>query len=116
MTGRGSNRGATTLKLRRRSTDPMGDYDRLPMDLRTWLAQAARPWSPVSVRRAFARALAATGDRRKALAELDRLEARKIARDALALWGTSHPEAHVIGFGRRGDGSRQITNRAHRES
>ncbi|TCO73270.1 DUF6525 family protein [Rhodovulum euryhalinum] len=93
MTGRASNRGATTLKLRRRATDPMRDYDRLPLELRTWLAQAARPWSPISVRRAFARALAAKGDRAQALAELDRLEAHRIARDALGLWGRSHPAA-----------------------
>ncbi|MBN2631148.1 MAG: hypothetical protein JXR75_11490 [Rhodobacteraceae bacterium] len=103
MKGRASNRGAATLKLRRRATNPMRDYDGLPRELRAWLAQAARPWSPVSVRRAFARTLAAKGDRAQALAELDRLEAHKVARDALALWGGSHPAALGIGIGCRRD-------------
>jgi hypothetical protein len=45
---RGGNLGASRLPARRRSMDPMRAYDRLPPDLRAWLADAARPWSPTS--------------------------------------------------------------------
>ncbi|MBK1637016.1 DUF6525 family protein [Rhodovulum adriaticum] len=99
MTGRASNRGATSLKLRRR-TDPMRDFDRLPADLRAWLHHAELPWSPVSVRRAFARALAVTGDRQQALAELDRRARHKLARDAAIVWGAAHPQAGQGGCAR----------------
>lgn len=59
----------------------MADYDRLPADLRAWLAQAALPWSPRSAARAFADALTRSpGNRAAALAELDRLEQRSLAR------------------------------------
>ncbi|TPE47007.1 hypothetical protein FJM51_20875 [Amaricoccus solimangrovi] len=62
----------------------MADYDRLPADLRAWLAQAALPWSPRSVSRAFGRALARRrGDRTAALAELDRLQERRLAASRL---------------------------------
>ena len=40
------NRGRTSLKLKRRSEDPMRDYDRLPPELRAWLAEAVLPWRP----------------------------------------------------------------------
>lgn len=87
------NRGKTSLKLRRRSEDPMREYDRLPAELRLWLAAAVLPWRPKSVRRAFDKALDRTRDTRSALAELDRLQARLIARDARAVWGGDHPDA-----------------------
>jgi hypothetical protein len=51
------------------------------------------PWRPRSVARAFDKALARTGDRRRALAELDQLQRRLIARDAAAIWGRDHPDA-----------------------
>ena len=61
----------------------MADYDRLPADVRAWLAGAALPWSPRSAGRAFARALARhKGDRPAALAELDGLQERRLARRA----------------------------------
>ena len=63
----------------------MTEYDRLPADLRAWLAQAALPWSPRSVARAFGRALArGRGDRAAALAELDRLQERRLAQARIA--------------------------------
>lgn len=71
----------------------MQEFDRLPAELRCWLATAALPWRPRSVRRSFDRALARTGDRDLALAELDRLQARLIARDARQVWGDDHPAA-----------------------
>ncbi|GMG85492.1 hypothetical protein LNKW23_47140 [Paralimibaculum aggregatum] len=89
----GKNRGATSLKRRRRNEDPMREYDRLPADLRAWLASAVLPWRPRSVSRSFSRTLARTGDRNLALAELDRLQLRLIARDAAHVWGTDHPYA-----------------------
>ena len=47
----------TRLKCRRRSTDPMREYDRLPAPLRAFLAEAALPWSAPSVKRAWHKAL-----------------------------------------------------------
>ncbi|QIE43245.1 hypothetical protein G5B39_14535 (plasmid) [Rhodobacteraceae bacterium SC52] len=91
------NLGQTRLKRRRKCTDPMKDYDRLPPELRGWLATAILPWSPRSVRRAFKRAKAEYGDVQIALAELDRLEARLIARDAKHVWLGLHPIVQVEG-------------------
>ena len=91
MTG---NRGKTSLKRKRRSENPMGDYDNLPKELRVWVAAAVLPWRPKSVRRTFDRAFSQTGDRKKALAELDRLQRRLIARDARNVWGEDHPQAN----------------------
>jgi len=75
------NRGTTSLKLKRRNEDPMREYDRLPPELRAWLASAVLPWRPQSVRRAFDRAMARTRDRSRALEELDRLQNKLIAKD-----------------------------------
>jgi hypothetical protein len=75
-----SNRGETSLKRRRRNEDPMQEFDRLPAELRAWLANAVLPWRPRSVRSAFAKAVARTQDKASALRELDRLQARLVAR------------------------------------
>ena len=88
-----TNRGATSLRRRRRSTDPMRDFDGLPAELRAWLAAAILPWSPRSVRRAYARASARTGCAASALLELDLMQARLVARDARKVWGEDHPGA-----------------------
>jgi len=85
------NRGQTSLKLKRRNEDPMRDFDRLPPELRAWVAAAALPWRPRSVRRAFERAVARSRDRARALEELDRLQDRLVARDARAVWGQEYP-------------------------
>ncbi|ROU00371.1 hypothetical protein EAT49_13685 [Histidinibacterium lentulum] len=69
----------------------MREFDRLPEPLRAWAREAILPWRPRSVRRAFERALGQTGDPALALAELDRIEARLIARDAPRIWGAGHP-------------------------
>ncbi len=58
------NRGRTSLKCRQRARDPMREYDRLPPELRAWLASAALPWRPRSVQRAYERAVARTGFQR----------------------------------------------------
>lgn len=75
------NLGETRLRTRKRTEDPMRAFDRLPPDLRTWLANAALPWRPRSVQRAYDRALARTGDPDRALAELDQMQHSKLARD-----------------------------------
>jgi len=87
---KGGNRGATRLKLRRRATDPMHDFDALPPPLRRWVAQAARPWSPTSCLAIWRRALGAGGDTEEAIARLARAEAAMLARDAATL-ATSPP-------------------------
>ena len=96
MSGRNQR---THLRAKARARDPMQDYDRLPPELRAWLAQAALPWRPGSVRQVFARALARTGDRARALAELDAAERRLVARDAAAIWGVDHPAARGVQIG-----------------
>jgi hypothetical protein len=85
------NRGTTSLKLKRRNEDPMREYDRLPAELRAWLASAVLPWRPRSVLRAFERALARTKDHARALEELDQLQDRLVARDAREVWGSNYP-------------------------
>ncbi len=87
------NRGQTSLKRKRRAEDPMRDYDRLPPAVRFWLAQAVLPWRPRSAYRAYNRAFARTRDESCALAELDRLQDRLIAKDAQHVWGQDHPNA-----------------------
>ena len=73
-----SNLGAVGMRLRRRRRSPMSEFDRLPPPLRRWIARAALPWSPRSVARSYARARAAFGSEAAALAELDRLERRRL--------------------------------------
>ena len=77
----GRNLGQTKLRKRRRRENPMREFDRLPPILRSWVSQAALPWRPRSVLRAYNSALAKTGDQRRALEELRRLEAAQLARD-----------------------------------
>ena len=91
------NRGNTTLKLKQRNEDPMRDFDRLPAELRAWLASAVLPWRPRSVRRAFDRAIARTKDKSRAIEELDRLQHRLVAKDARKVWGQGHPCASTTG-------------------
>ena len=80
---RRGNLGSAGLPLRRRAADPMADYDRLPPDLRLWLSAAALPWSPRSAERAVARARARrAGDRAAARADLDALQAQRLAQGA----------------------------------
>ncbi|MEL6596320.1 MAG: DUF6525 family protein [Pseudomonadota bacterium] len=85
------NRGTTSLKCKRRTANPMREYDHLPAELRTWLSQAVLPWRAGSVKRSFEKALAKTGDPARALHELDELQARLVAKDAAKVWGTSYP-------------------------
>lgn len=77
-----------------RRHSPMAQFDRLPPDLRQWLATAILPWSVHSVRQQWNAALQrAQGDTDQARAQLSQLEARCIARDAAQIWGEQHPAA-----------------------
>ena len=75
------NLGATTLRRKRRSADPMQSYDALPAPLRHWLSQAALPWSPTSAQRIWKRARANGQSDQDALHALSHAEARPLARD-----------------------------------
>jgi hypothetical protein len=91
------NRGQTTLRLKRRNEDPMREYDRLPAELRAWLASAVLPWRPRSVRSACERAWARTKDHSRALEELDQLQDRLVAKDARDIWGPAYPYGSPAG-------------------
>lgn len=78
-------------RARWQRTDPMAAYDRLPRDLRLWLAEAALPWSAASVLRLWQRALRETGCITKARARLSTAEARTLAREATKVWGKCYP-------------------------
>lgn len=78
----GRNLGQTKLRKRRRREDPMREFDQLPPVLRAWVTQAALPWRPRSVLRAYNTALARTGDQTRALDELKHLEAAQLAKDS----------------------------------
>ena len=81
---RGGNLGATHLPARRRAVDPMRIYDRLPPELRNWMAHAARPWSPMSCLRLWRKALAEEGCPERARQRLDQAERAMLARDRCA--------------------------------
>jgi len=78
---RDGNRGASRLKARRRALDPMCAYDALPADLRAWMANAARPWSPTSCLRLWRKIMAEEGCPARTRTRLDRIEAGTLARD-----------------------------------
>jgi len=87
----------TRLKCRKRSVDPMREYDRLPQPLRLWLSQAALPWSAPSVKRAWRRALARhEGCEIRALDYMSRAEARSLTKDAPRIWGASYPGSDTL--------------------
>jgi Family of unknown function (DUF6525) len=70
---------------------PMAAYDRLPPELRAWLAAAALPWSIKSVRKIWRQALHRSGDRNAALARLAAAEAATLAQESAKVWGRTHP-------------------------
>ncbi|MEM9717587.1 MAG: DUF6525 family protein [Pseudomonadota bacterium] len=77
----------SSLRSKKPCRNPMREYDQLPPELRNWLSTAILPWRPRSVQRAFDKALARSGNPDLALAELDRVEAKLIAKDAPNIWG-----------------------------
>jgi hypothetical protein len=65
----------------------MADYDRLPSDLRSWLSQAALPWSPRSALRVWKSALKTYGnDIDAAQLHLSGIEKRRLQNDAEKIW------------------------------
>ncbi len=79
-----SNRGATSLRKRRRNEDPMQAFDVLPAPVRAWLSQAALPWSPASCRKIVQQAQARGEGVEEVLARLDRAQQSTLARDSYA--------------------------------
>ncbi|MEL6463661.1 MAG: DUF6525 family protein [Pseudomonadota bacterium] len=79
------NLGATSLRRKKRSVDPMRSYDALPAPLRRWLAEASLPWSPASARRVWVRACAKGLSPEDALLALTQAEQRTLARDRHAI-------------------------------
>lgn len=88
---------ATTLKCRA-GVRPMDQYDRLPVDLRNWLAGAALPWSARSVLRLWTRLYRETGgDVARIIERLDRAERRMLLRDCPRVWGAAYPVEMLAG-------------------
>jgi hypothetical protein len=84
----------TSLKRRNRPGDPMAAYDKLPLELRKWLAQAALPWSARSALRLWHKAMhACDGDTCEACGRLSRAEQAMLRKDARSIWGESYPAA-----------------------
>ena len=75
------NLGQCSLRRKRRFSDPMEAFDRLPVAARQWVAQAALPWSPVSVHRIWSKSRAKGLSDAEALLSLAQAEARTLARD-----------------------------------
>ncbi len=82
---------STGLKCRNRPR-PMERYDRLPPELRAWLAGAALPWSPGSALRLWTRfSRECAGDAAAIRRRFDRAEAGMLARDRARVWGAGYP-------------------------
>ena len=71
----------------------MQEFDRLPEELRAWVATAKLPWRAGSVQAAYRKALKRTQDHQSALQELDRIQNAMVAKDARRIWGEHHPAA-----------------------
>ena len=87
-----NNLGRTSLKRKRRNENPLLDYDRLPKELRAWVANAELPWRPRSVLKTYERVFLKTGDRNKALNELNYIQHRLVSKDAIEIWGKNYPK------------------------
>ncbi|MEM7519417.1 MAG: DUF6525 family protein [Pseudomonadota bacterium] len=85
------NLGHTSLRRKRRATDPMRSFDALPHPLRRWLSEARLPWSPASARKLWERAQAQGLNADEALALLSRSETHTLARDKHAMRQPIHP-------------------------
>lgn len=82
---------ATSLRRRARPR-PMERYDRLPPELRNWLAGAALPWSPHSALKLWNRLCRECGRDSAAIrCRLDQAERRMLAKDAARVWGAAYP-------------------------
>jgi len=77
------NLGKTLLKKKTAKGDRMKEFDRLPAYLRRWLRNADLPWSPTSVKRAYLKALRNSGNCNIAIAELDKMQSKKLSKERL---------------------------------
>lgn len=75
------NLGQCSLRRKRRARNPMDAFDSLPPPVRQWVAEAALPWSPASVRRLWSKSRAKGLSDDEALVSLTLAEARTLARD-----------------------------------
>ncbi len=75
------NLGQCSLRRKRRAVDPMTTFDGLPAPVRQWVAQAALPWSPTSVRRIWLKSKTKGLSADEVLERLTQAEARTLARD-----------------------------------
>lgn len=71
----------------------MAEHDRLPPDLRRFMAEAALPWSARSVLRLWRKGLAETGCRLRALERVRRAAEATLRRETRETWGPDHPAA-----------------------
>jgi hypothetical protein len=74
------NLGETKLRKRRRNSSSMVEFDQMPRILRNWLNEAALPWRPKSVHRAYKKAFLRTGDPALALIDLDRVQQLRLSK------------------------------------
>lgn len=96
-----ASRNLVTSLRRRARPHPMAHYDRLPAELRLWLAGAALPWSPHSALRLWMRLDRECGGDTIAMRQrLDEAEARMLARDTPRIWGMGYPRVEAA-TGRR---------------
>lgn len=73
-------------------TNPMARYDRLPPELRRWLAQAALPWSSRSSLKLWHQCLKKSrGDIAAAEKRLYLAEAKMLRKDSVKIWGEDYP-------------------------
>ena len=71
----------------------MREFDRLPPELRRWMAGAALPWRAKTVLAAYDKAMAKTGNPKDAISALDDIQSKLVAKDARKIWGLDHPAA-----------------------
>ena len=96
-----ARRNLATGLRRRKRPHPMAHYDRLPAELRLWLAGAALPWSPVSALKLWKRfERGCRGDTVVMRRRMDQTEARMLARDTPRIWGLGYPRIEAA-TGRR---------------
>lgn len=87
-----ASRNLVTSLRHRTRPHPMAHYDRLPAELRLWLADAALPWSPLSVLRLWKRFERECGGDVVAMRRrLHQAETRMLARDTPRIWGMGYP-------------------------
>ncbi|MCT4558036.1 MAG: DUF6525 family protein [Pelagimonas sp.] len=72
--------GGQHIPRRKRAGDPMRDFDRLPPELRAWMAQAVLPWSVTSCLKIWRNARASGEGVEVALQRLTQAEAGCLAK------------------------------------